>query len=235
MSGSSENDSSHRSGGESDCEGSAASSHESELPDTRKPRLNKPIQGKAWILRGEITTTLLHNDSASMDCDDDDEEAKIQNIKSQTAAALGATFEILFGGIHPHVKYFVLFCNLVNILHAGPAAAATEIKIQIRGFLQMGKNTMASALVKLFDCCRVSAFLSGKWERCKGGLYGNQESDCEGSAASSHESELPDTRTPRHNEQNRGRVWILRGEIATDLLHNDSSSMHCDDDQDAKV
>ena len=110
-----------------------------------------------------------------MDCDDDDEEAKIQNIKSQTAAALGATFEILFGGIHPHVKYFVFFCNLVNILHAGPAAAATEIKIQIRGFLQMGKNTMATALEKLFKRCRVSAFLSGKWERCEGGLYGNQE------------------------------------------------------------
>jgi hypothetical protein len=32
-----------------------------------------------------------------MDCDDDDEEAKTQNIKSQTEAALGATFEILFG------------------------------------------------------------------------------------------------------------------------------------------
>jgi hypothetical protein len=179
MSDSNENDSSHRSGGESDCEGSAASSHESELPDTRTPRRNEQIQGRVWILRGEITTTLLHNDSASMDCDDDDEEAKIQNIKSQTAAALGATFEILFGGIHPHVKYFVLFCNLVNILHAGPAAAATEIKIQIRGFLQMGKNTMATALEKLFKCCRVSAFLSGKWERCEGGLYGNKEyEDC---------------------------------------------------------
>ena len=177
MSGSSEDESSHRS--ESDCEGSAAYSLESELPDTQTPRRNAQIQGKVWILRGEITTTLLHNDSASMDCDDDDEEAKIQNIKSQTAAALGATFEILFGGIHPHVKYFVFFCNLVNILHAGPAAAATEIKIQIRGFLQMGKNTMASALIKLFDCCRVSAFLSGKWERCVGGLYGNQEyEDC---------------------------------------------------------
>jgi hypothetical protein len=96
MPGSSENDSSHQSGGESDCEGSVASSHESELPDTRKPRLNKPIQGKAWILRGEITTTLLHNDSASMDCDAD-YDAEVQNIKFQTEAALGATFEILFG------------------------------------------------------------------------------------------------------------------------------------------
>jgi hypothetical protein len=66
MSGSSENDSSHRSGGESDCEGSTASSRESELPDTRKPRRNEQIKGVAWILSGEITTTLLHNDSASI-------------------------------------------------------------------------------------------------------------------------------------------------------------------------
>jgi hypothetical protein len=174
MSGSSENESSHRFGGESDCEGSAASSHESELPDTRTPCRNEQIQGRVWILRGEITKTLLHNDSASMDCDDD-EEAKIQNIKSQTEAALGATFEILFGDKHPHVKYFLFFCNLVSILHAGPASTATEIKIQIRGFLQMGKNTLATTLEKLFKCCRVSAFLSGKWERCEGGLYENKE------------------------------------------------------------
>ncbi len=44
MSGSSENDSSHRSGGESDCEGSAASSQESELSDTRKRRRNKQFE-----------------------------------------------------------------------------------------------------------------------------------------------------------------------------------------------
>jgi hypothetical protein len=126
-------------------------------------------QAKAWILRGEITTNLLHNDldSASIDVDADDEEAKIQKTKSQTEAALGATFEILFGKEqHPHVKYFVFFCNLVNILHAGPAAAATKIKIQIRGFLQVGKLLSLTALDKLFNCCRVirrvSAFLSGK-------------------------------------------------------------------------
>ena len=142
MSDSSENDSSHQSGGESDCEGSAASSHDSEdseLPDTRTPRRNKQIRGKAWILRGEITTDLLHNDSASMDCDDD-QDAKVQNTKSQAEAALGATFEILFGKKHPDVKYFIFFCNLVNILHAGPAAAATKIKIQIRGFLPLGQK-----------------------------------------------------------------------------------------------
>ncbi len=153
-------------------------SHESELPDTRTPRRNEQIRGKAWILRGEITTDLLHNDSASMDCDDD-QDAKVQNIKSQTEAALGATFEILFGKRHQDVKYFIFFCKLVNILHAGPAAAATKIKIQIRGFLQLGQSMALTALEKLFKCCRVSAFLSGKWGRCEGGLYGNKEyEDC---------------------------------------------------------
>ncbi len=161
MSGSSENDSSHQSGGVFDCEGSAASSHESELSDTRKRRRNEKNQGRAWILRGEIATTLLHNDSASMDCEND-EEAKVQNKKSQTEPALGATFEILFKKKHPDVKYFIFFCNLVNILHAGPAAAATKIKIQIRGFLQLGQNIVATALDTLLMCFPVSAFLSGK-------------------------------------------------------------------------
>ena len=39
----------------------------------------------------------------------------------------------------------------------------------------MGKNTFATTLEKLLKCCPVSAFLSGKWERCEGGLYGNKE------------------------------------------------------------
>ncbi len=68
-----------------------------------------------------------------MDGDADNEEAKIwsknQNTKSQTEVALGAKFEILFRKKHPDVKFFVLFCNLVNILLAGPAAAATKAKI----------------------------------------------------------------------------------------------------------
>jgi hypothetical protein len=113
MSGPSESDSSDQSGREPDREGLAASSNESELSDTaRKRRRKTQIQGKAWILRGEITTNLLHNDSdpASIDIDADDVEAKIQKTKSQTEAALGATFEILFGKErHPQVKYFVFF------------------------------------------------------------------------------------------------------------------------------
>jgi hypothetical protein len=96
------------------------------MPDTRKRRRNKQILGRAWIIRGEITTNLLHNDSgpASMDGDADAEEAKVQNTESLTEAALGAKFEILFHKMLPHVNYFVFFGNLVNILHAGPAAAA---------------------------------------------------------------------------------------------------------------
>jgi hypothetical protein len=73
----------------------------------------------------------------------DDEEAKIQNTKSQTEAALGATFELLFGMKLPELKFFAFFCNLVNILYP---AAATKIKIQIRGFLQLGQNTVVTAL-----------------------------------------------------------------------------------------
>ncbi len=87
-----------------------------------------------------------------MDCDSDG-ETKVQNTKSQTEAALGATFEILFGKKHTDVKYyFILFCNLVNILHAGPAAAATKFKIQTRGFLQLGQITVVTALDKLLKC-----------------------------------------------------------------------------------
>jgi hypothetical protein len=85
--------------------------------------------------------------------------------------------KILFGNKHPNVKYFIFFCNLVNILHAGPAAAATKIQIQIRGFLQMGQNTVETTLAKLLKCCPVSESLSGKRDLCKGGLYGNDEYD----------------------------------------------------------
>ncbi len=39
------------------------------------------------------------------------------------------------------VSYFEIFCNLVHILHAAPAA--TKVKIQIWGFLQLGKAAKA--------------------------------------------------------------------------------------------
>jgi hypothetical protein len=52
---------------------------------------------------------------------------KIQNPRQRLlSSSLWATIEILFGKKHPDVKYFIFFCNLVNVLHAGPAAAATK-------------------------------------------------------------------------------------------------------------
>jgi hypothetical protein len=116
-----------------------------------------------------FTTIRIRLLCESVDGDADNEEAKVQNTTSQTEAALGAKFEILSRKKHPDVKCFVLFYNLVNILHA-----ATKAKIQIGVFLSLGKATVATALDKML-CFPVSAFLSGKWERCEGGLYGNEE------------------------------------------------------------
>jgi hypothetical protein len=76
---------------------------------------------------------------------------------------------------------FCNFCNLVNILRAGPAAPATTTKVQIRGFLQFRKSTAFSALTALekllSPSVSVTAFLSGEWEHCENGLYGNEEYD----------------------------------------------------------
>ena len=63
----------------------------------------------------------------------------LQNTESQTEAVLGPKFENLFQKMRLNVGYFVCFCNLVNILHAGPAA--TQVKIQIQGFLRLRKAT----------------------------------------------------------------------------------------------
>ncbi len=61
-------------------------------------------------------------------------------------------------------------------VHAGPGAAATKVNIQIRDFPPLGKATAMTALEKLLSSIiAVSAFLSGKWERCGDGLFGNEE------------------------------------------------------------
>jgi hypothetical protein len=72
-----------------------ASSRESELPNTRKHHSNIQVLGKAWVLRSEITTNLLHDDM-SMDCDGD-EDAKAQNTEFPLEAALDVKFESLLG------------------------------------------------------------------------------------------------------------------------------------------
>jgi hypothetical protein len=66
--------------GDSDSKGSVASSYKSKLPDTQKRARKIQNLEKAWVLQGEITTNLLHNDSgrASMGGDTDD-DAKVQN------------------------------------------------------------------------------------------------------------------------------------------------------------
>jgi hypothetical protein len=48
------------------------------------------------------------------------------------------------------------------------------VKTQIQGFLQLRKATALTALTKILSAS-VSAFLSGEWARCEGGLYGNED------------------------------------------------------------
>jgi hypothetical protein len=113
LSGPSESDPSDRSGGESDREGSAASSNESELPDTVMRRRIQQIIGTAWILRGEITKKMLNNDSVQASMDGDaDYDAKVQNTKSQTQAALGPKFENLSQKMRLNVRYFYVLATL---------------------------------------------------------------------------------------------------------------------------
>jgi hypothetical protein len=87
MSGSSESDSSDRYGGESDREGSAASSNEYKMLDTRKRRRNPQIIGAAWILHGKITTNLLNNGSCQASMAGDADDAEVLNTKSQAGCA----------------------------------------------------------------------------------------------------------------------------------------------------
>ncbi len=61
------------------------------------------------------------------DCEND---AKVQNTKSQLEAALGAKFKSLLEKRPINITYFVFLCNLVNILHVTAGPAATKIKKQ---------------------------------------------------------------------------------------------------------
>ena len=128
----------------SDGEGSANSSHASSLAShlQGRPKRQRPAQivGKAWVLHGEITINQSLSDSF---------DAKVQNTKSQLQATLGAKFETLFEKMCSEVSYFVIFCNLFNILHDAPAE--TKVKIQIRGFLQLGKSKAKTGLDKLLS------------------------------------------------------------------------------------
>jgi hypothetical protein len=126
MSDSSEGDESRVFYENSDGEGSETSSLVSSLAShlQGRPKRQRPAQivGKAWVLHGEITINQSLSDSL---------DAKVQNTKSQLQATLGAKFENLFEKMCSEVSYFVIFCNLFNILHDVPAE--TKVKIPIRG------------------------------------------------------------------------------------------------------
>ena len=155
MSNSSESDSTNRPGCDSDGEDSVASSYGSEVPDCRKRQRSPQIQGHAWVLRGQITMDQLHADSDSMAAGPEgnvENEDRITKINTRLQRLFGAQFEILFGKLHGNVVYFVVFCNLINILDVGAVSSdAVKIKIEIRGFLQLRKPRAVTALQKLLS------------------------------------------------------------------------------------
>jgi hypothetical protein len=178
MSDSSESDSSNRPGYVSDGEFSVASSYGSEVQDCRKRSRPPQIQGNPSVFRGQITVDelllLVHADSdwtaAGLEGDVEN-ESRISKINTCLQALCGAQFEKLFGKMHGNVKYFVIFCNLVNILDFGADTNDVKVKAEIRGFLQLQKPTKLTAFQKLLF--PFAPALSGCWERCVGGLFGH--------------------------------------------------------------
>jgi len=175
MSDFSESDSTNHAGCHSDGEDSVASLYGSEVPDSRKRSRPPQIQGYAWILRCHVTVDDLPAESdltAAVPEGDVENEDRISKINTRQQALFGAQFETLFGKMHGIVKYFVIFCNLVNILDVGAEKIdAVKMKVEIRGFLQLQKPTKLTALQKLLS--PLAPALSGCWERCVGGLFGH--------------------------------------------------------------
>jgi hypothetical protein len=68
--------------------------------------------------------------------------------------------------------YFVVFCNLINILDVGAdSSISAKTKIEIWGFLQLRKLRAVTALQKMLS--PFDPVLSGCRERCVGGLFGH--------------------------------------------------------------
>ncbi len=89
-----------------------------------------------------------------------EEDQHLQNTILHMEAALGAKFEVLFQKFFvTKVSNFVIFCNLVDILDVAPAAS--KVKIEIRGFLQMKRTIAITALEKLQTPPAVSIFIQG--------------------------------------------------------------------------
>ena len=104
--------------------------------------------------------------------DDVENEERTAKINAHLQSLFGAQFQILFGKLYKIVAYFVVFCNLINILDfEKDSNVAAGIKIEFQGYLQLKtprKVNQLQALLKPF-----APALSGYWERCVGGLFGH--------------------------------------------------------------
>jgi hypothetical protein len=185
--GSADSSQNHHPGCDSDCESYVAPSYGSQVSDCRKRPRTIQIKGAAWVLCGQITVddlnTLSHSTVAGLE-DNVENEGEILKIHSHLQILFGAHFEKLFGKMHGNVKYFVVFCNVVNILDVGADTsnhAKEVVKIEIQGFLQLRNAVADTALKKLLPL--FAPHLSGCWERCVGGRSRTRGRSCGGRAA----------------------------------------------------
>ena len=154
----------------------------SDLLTKRRVRKNPQIRGKTWVFEGEITTDMLSADTDSAahtpglnDDDEDDDKAKFLILKSRLTSRLGDDFNI-FLGVETVFTRFVIFCNLVSVLHPNPDRTndPSKVKIQVRGFLQCRTTIAITKLRNVKSLPTVAVFITGKWERCNGELARNQ-------------------------------------------------------------
>ena len=173
--------------------GSVAASHASDMPDSadtqapisKKRARTKQIQGKAWIYHGIITVDAAQLHTAS----ENDDDGPFSSLK----ALLLALWTSIYLQLEPKIKKLILhlafFCNLASLMACSrDEKDSSKVQIQIRAFLRCN-NTSVTALARLlplspdllstipsaklrpFDLW--GDFLSGSWDRCKGGLSGH--------------------------------------------------------------
>ncbi len=105
-------------GCDSDSEFSVAASNGTEVQDCT--RQSQPqIQGNTWVLHGQVTVDQLHAHSNWMAvglASNVENVDRITKINTLLQHLFGAQFEYLFGKLIENVMYFVVFCNLIDIL-----------------------------------------------------------------------------------------------------------------------
>ena len=124
----------HAEQNKSDGEFSVASSYGTEVQDCRKRLRQTQIIGHAWVLRAQIIMDQLHVDSNSMAAGpegDVENEDRVTKVNTSLQGIFGAQFELLFGKLHENVTYFVVFCNLIDILDVG-ADSNDAVKIKLK-------------------------------------------------------------------------------------------------------